>query len=157
MLKARCAKRALWRYLIGNSFENANRQRRERSRNGRLRIDNRDTGARVREHERPDRRCRDRHMNARAARRRFTPKLLGNRPWTAEETLEAADVDDDGIVAVALVTRRELLRDRNEPHIFVSRMGPHPHALPCRGLERRVSASGGYRASVNVRRLKNAR
>ena len=49
-----------------------------------------------------------------AARRRLAPQLLADGARRTEQPLEAADVDRHQIVAVPLVARRELLRERDE-------------------------------------------
>ena len=49
-----------------------------------------------------------------AARGGLAPQFLADDPRRPEQPLEAADVDRHQIVAVPLVARRELLRDRCE-------------------------------------------
>ena len=85
----------------------------------------------------PRRPCgRHRDMNANAAGGRLALKLVHNDARRAEKPLEAAHVDGDEIVAVALVARRELLGNLDK------RMGAISAVRRSRVKEARVSGRG---------------
>ena len=75
------------------------------------RINHSHSGAREREDERRGPGPGERHVHAHSSGHRLAAQLLADRRRRADQTIEAADVDRDEIVAMPFVARRKFARN----------------------------------------------